>query len=333
MSVKIRPYRDSWEIDIRIRLPDGTLIRERRKAPVTSRSAAVRWAEARERVLLREGPPKVIPNEREVPTLPEFAERFLDGYARANRQKPSGIAAKELILRVHLVPVLGSRKLSAITTEAVQQLKVRRQNRAPKTVNNVLTVLNVLLKTAVQWDVIPQMPCAIRLVKVTKAPAAFHEFDEYERLVDVARLVDPQIHLVVLFGGEAGLRCGEMIALDWADVDLSKRQICVRHSDWNGYVTAPKSGQLRRIPLKVRLTNALREHRHLPSPRVLCQADGQPLTRQIVQHGVRRVARRANLQHEGVRTASSRSARVRSSVSVGWQALARRHGPGGRRRR
>jgi hypothetical protein len=29
--------------------------------------------------------------------------------------------------------------------------------------------------------------------------------------------------LIVLLGGEAWLRCGEMIALEWGDVDLAKR--------------------------------------------------------------------------------------------------------------
>jgi hypothetical protein len=36
-----------------------------------------------------------------------------DGYARANRQKPSGIAAKEMIVRVHLAPTLGKTPLDA----------------------------------------------------------------------------------------------------------------------------------------------------------------------------------------------------------------------------
>lgn len=40
---------------------------------------------------------------------------------------------------------------------------------------------------------------------------------------------------------EAGLRCGEMIALQWRDVDLGKRQICVQRSDWNGQLTTPKA--------------------------------------------------------------------------------------------
>jgi len=304
MSVTIRHYRNKargWELDIRVRLPDGTIIRERRKAPVKSKSAALRWAEARERVLMLNGKPECqSAPEKEVPTLQEFAPRFLDGYVRANRLKPSGVAAKELILRVHLAPQLGTKKLSEITTEAVQRLKGLLQNRAPKTVNNVLTVLNVLLKTAVDWGVITEVPCSIRLLKVPKTSAAFHEFDVYERLVEAARLTDLQAYLVVLLGGEAGLRCGEMIALEWADVDLANRQMCVRHSDWNGQVTAPKGGKFRFIPLTVRLTKALRDHRHLRSPRVLCRADGRPLSRQVVQYYVKRSARRANVSNVGV---------------------------------
>jgi len=53
MSVTIRPYRrGGWEIDIRVVTPDGTRqLRERKRAPMSSRSAAGRWAESRERVL------------------------------------------------------------------------------------------------------------------------------------------------------------------------------------------------------------------------------------------------------------------------------------------
>ena len=74
---------------------------------------------------------------------------------------------------------------------------------------------------------------------------------------------------------------GEMIALEWRDVDLAKRQICVQRSDWNGQVTTPKGGHLRYVPLTIRLAAAFRDHRHLRSPNVLCQDDGQPLTRQM----------------------------------------------------
>ncbi|HUR21325.1 MAG TPA: hypothetical protein VMZ90_10990 [Vicinamibacterales bacterium] len=41
-----------------------------------------------------------------------------------------------------------------------------------------------------------------------------------------ARAIDQRTYLIVLLGGEAGLRCGEMIALEWGDIDLAERQLC-----------------------------------------------------------------------------------------------------------
>ena len=70
------------------------------------------------------------------------------------------------------------------------------------------------------------MPCTIRLLSIPKSSAGFYDFDDYERLVEAAK-AEPNALLIVLLGGEAGLRCGEMMALEWRDVDLTKRQICV----------------------------------------------------------------------------------------------------------
>ena len=287
----------SWEVDLHVVLPNGRRHRERRRLLVSSKSAALRWGRAREVTLLVEGIPKT---KKEVPTLEEFAPRFIDGHARANRHKPSSIAAKETILRVHLVPRLGRHKLDAISTEDIQRLKSRLGSKAPKTVNNVLTTLNTLLKVAVEWGVIDETPCTIKLLKVSRTEMAFHDFETYELVVDTAHAADWQTHLIVLLGGDAGLRCGEMMALEWADVDLGKRQLCIQRSEWEGHITAPKGGRLRYVPLTVRLAEALREQRHLLSPRVLCKKEGTPLTRRLVQGYMRRAARRAKLQHGGV---------------------------------
>ena len=97
MSVTIRPYRrGGWEVDIRLVLPDGRQRRDRRRAPVSSKSGALRWGYARERALLAQRP-TASTVRKEVPTLQAFAPRFLDGHARANQQKPSSVAAKEMI--------------------------------------------------------------------------------------------------------------------------------------------------------------------------------------------------------------------------------------------
>jgi hypothetical protein len=67
----------------------------------------------RERHLLQHGLPQ---RHKEVLTLEEFGKRFVEGHARANRHKPSGIAATETIVRVHLVPILGALRLDALGT-------------------------------------------------------------------------------------------------------------------------------------------------------------------------------------------------------------------------
>jgi hypothetical protein len=74
------------------------------------------------------------------------------------------VATKESIFQTHLYPVLGDRKLDAIGDEDVQRLKATLASKSRKTVNNVLSVLNKVLKVALRWKVISTMPCT-RLVE------------------------------------------------------------------------------------------------------------------------------------------------------------------------
>jgi integrase len=136
--------------------------------------------------------------------------------------------------------------------------------------------------TSIKWGVIERVPCSIRLLRTPKSAASFYDFDEYERLVEASR-TESRTYLVVLLGGEAGLRCGEMMALEWTDVDLHKRQLCVARSEWKGHVTMPKGGRLRYVPLTKRLGSALRDSRHLRGPWVLCDTEGKPLTQKVVR--------------------------------------------------
>ena len=296
MSVTVRKYQggDDWEVDVVVPLPDGTRHRDRRKVPAPSRAAAKRWGDARQRELMLKGPQE---RKKEVETLREFAPRFLDGYARANRHKPSGIAGKNTVLKTHLLPALGDRRLDAIANEDVQALKLRLKDRSPKTVNNVLTVLSVLLKTAVEWQVLDALPCPVKLLPIPKSTAArFYDFDEFARVVEAAKADSQAAYLIALLGGEAGLRCGEIMALEWSDVDLAKRQISVARSEWKGHVTATKGGRVRYVPMTVKLSEALRQARSLKGRRVVCDKKGQPLTQKEVQVIMRRVGRRANVK-------------------------------------
>lgn len=304
MAVTVRQYQagPEWEVDIRVTLPDGTLKRERRKAPVSSKSGALRWGQARERELVTAIPMEPDVVEEVMPTFAEFAPRFMSGYAEANRHKPSGIAAKKTILNRHLLPELGSKRLDEIGNEDVQRIKNRLKDRAAKTVNNTLSVLSTVLRTAVEWRVLQAMPCRIRLLRVPRSEMRFLDFDAYERLVEAAAAIDRNTQRIVLLGGEAGLRCGEIMALEWRDLDLNRRpaHLVVRRSEWRGHVTEPKGGRSRRIPLTARLTSALAASPGRPRSRVVCRPDGTPLTQKVVQGLVRKAAQRAGLSDSGV---------------------------------
>jgi integrase len=73
--------------------------------------------------------------------------------------------------------------------------------------------------------------------------------------------------VLVLLGGDAGLRIGEIIALDWARVDYAANKVHVEVSDWQG---PPRPAQGRQAALGAmtpRLRAALRElERRDPTP-------------------------------------------------------------------
>lgn len=297
--ITIRQYRnEGYEIDITIRWPDGSRHRERRKSPVTGKAASRRWAQDREAALLRAGKPALalVDEPKEVPTVEEFGPRFISGYAEANQQKASGIASKRRILRIHLVPGLGRKKLDEIDNEIVQQLKLKLAEREPKTVNNILSTLNKMLKVAVEWRVIDEMPCTIRLLKVSSPEMRFYEQDQYSQLVDAARSLDHRKMIAVLLGGDAGLRRGEIIALRQTDIDHRRRQIRVERADWNGIEDLPKGGRGRVVPMTVALAKALGEHRHSRGPRVLYQEDGGEVTANTLQDWMEQVTAQAGLE-------------------------------------
>ena len=58
----------------------------------------------------------------------------------------------------------------------------------------------------------------------------------------MAKRIDSTAYVVVLLGGEAGLRAGEMRALVWTDADL-KRQLRIERNEWQGHISYHKGRQ------------------------------------------------------------------------------------------
>ena len=298
MSVKVRKFRrGGYEVDIIVRLPNGTRLRERKKTPCTSKTAALRWGEQRQAILLLHGKPQ----RKEVPTLEAFAPRYMAEHVRANRHKPSTQSLKEHIIDFYLKPRWARRRLDQIHDSDVQKLKAELAELSPKTVNNVLCVLNTMLKVAVEWGVVEAIPARVKLLKVSPSEVPFYEPHDYERLVEAATSIgDHRLLVFVLLGGDAGLRCGEIIALEQTDVDLKRGVLHVRQSEWEGHLTLPKSGRGRKVVLTERLAVALGKNRHLRGARVLWREESEgKVTQVLLAKWMRRLQRRAGLKETG----------------------------------
>lgn len=301
--ITIRPRGKHWQYDISFRWPDGAKFRERKNAPVASKSGAQRWAEARERTLLAMGreaheaaaapPPAPVEGP---PTLADFWPVVLRDHYQANRKKPSTIDAAESIYRLHLAPELGAKAIDRITTADVAALKGMLAALSPKTVNNILTVLSRALRCAVEWGTIAAMPCRVGFFKPTETVMQWYERDDYRRLVEAT--AKRAVLVLVLLAGDAGLRRGEIRALKWSDVDMIRGVLHIRRGMWRALEATPKGNRGRTVPMTPALQVALATHRHA-GDRVLYSDTGRELSNRTVRNWLAGAQRRASLEANG----------------------------------
>jgi integrase len=283
--VKITSTTAPWRYEVRFRWPDRSVYRERRLASVASKSGALREAEAREAFVRAQGQQatlaaKFAPEAKaKVPTLREFGPRWIEGHCEALRQKKAGVDSKRIILRKHLYPALGDLPLDEITTERLARFCAGLAKYSRKTLANILATLAKLLRTAVEWGVLRELPCRIKIPKSTRTPPTFYERDTMRRLIDGAAQIDARTHALVLVGLHGGLRRGEILGLEWGDVNLPRRQIVVRRNVISKYVDTPKSGHGRVLELSAELAAALETLRAASTStagRVFVQNSGRP---------------------------------------------------------
>lgn len=294
MSTRI--IRGAWWIDMR-----WERTRIRRKSPVNTKRGAEEYERRVRRELLdgtfekreEEEPPK------EIPTFAAFAVEFLSTYARANN-KPSEIFSKETVLRVHLTPAFGQRKLDEIDSRGIERYKAEKleQGLSPKTVNNTLTILRRMLVLATEWGLLKDIP-KVKWLKAPKPEFYFLDFDEAERLVTHA---DDEWRPMIVVALKTGLRLGELLALRWEDVDLVAGRVMVRRAVARGIIGTPKSGKAREVPLSGEAIKVLKAHRHLRGELVFGDESGEMLTKNGTKHPLWRACKRASLRKIGWHT-------------------------------
>lgn len=86
--------------------------------------------------------------------------------------------------------------------------------------------------------------------------------DELADLVEICRGSYPQRYAEVATLGYTGLRAGELYALEWDDIDLTRGRIVVSKSVWRAeHVTSTKTQDPRRVAAPDLVVDALEQHR------------------------------------------------------------------------
>ena len=259
--------REFWQADFR---HNGKRYRE--VSPVQTKRGARAYELQRKReleaALITAPTQQVVEVATEVPTFKVFVNEFMAGRA-PNTSGLREMEAKRTILNKHLLPRFKHHRLDEIGVRNLEQMKaeIRAMPRAPKTVNNVLTILRTILKYAVEVGELEKIPNFV-MMPVPAQDFDFLDFDEYEVLLE-AVAADPALYLAVLLAAEAGLRAGEIAGIRWQDVNFQLNRLKVLNQIQQNQELPPKWNSIRAVPLTARLARALKAHRHLAGEWVL----------------------------------------------------------------
>ena len=198
-------------------------------------------------------------------TVGEYLVRWLsDSVQDTVRQRT--FERYESIVRVHLVPAIGTVKLKSLAPAHVRGLYREKLDAglAPGSVLHIHRALSKALKQATDDGLIPRNAAGpVRPPRPRREEIRPLDREQVQTFLETVK--EDRLEALYVVAVTAGLRRGELQGLKWEDVDLDTGTLQVRRTlsePKGGYVfEAPKSGKGRSIRLTRKATAALREHR------------------------------------------------------------------------
>ena len=167
----------------------------------------------------------------------------------------------------HIVAGLGDIWLQKLTPQQVQSFLTKKldEGLSPKYVREMLGVLRLALKNAVQWGYISRNVCELvtrpRVPKHDIAPLTLEQAQRFRQ-----HLQGHRFEVLITMAVVTGMRRGELLSLRWSDIDFQRNVLQVLHTvdrfTGYGYVEGePKSAAgVRSIRLPGFLVDMLKQH-------------------------------------------------------------------------
>jgi integrase len=171
-------------------------------------------------------------------------------------------------LTLHILPVLGDKHVAAIKRADCRDLlnACRTKGLKPASMRGVNRTLSAVLSQAVEDELLPANP-AFRMGKHLRSgddlPAEIQPLTREEAYLFLlkAEHVFPEFYPFFLCALRTGMRLGDLLALQWGDLDFTGRFIHVRRNRVGGKLTSTKNRQRRQVDMSQQLTVTLRRLR------------------------------------------------------------------------
>lgn len=170
----------------------------------------------------------------------ELAERWFEEYASINLKKSSFQRMRASTIRVY--PAFGHLHISKITRGQIQSFiddltkngKNLRTGKplSRKSVIHHLNLLSDVFSYALRLELIPENPCkSIFVPKVSKKEKAVYTVEEVKQLLKLLEEYAPlKYQAFITLAVYSGFRRGELMGLEWKDIDFENNVISVRRT-------------------------------------------------------------------------------------------------------
>ncbi len=197
------------------------------------------------------------PDERK--TFDELVEAYRTAHIRIAVRETTA-EWYEGAIKNHLLPHFSGWKIREITVEEVERFRhsLVEKKKGRRTVNKCLTLLGAMFRYALKHRWVSYNPASL-VKKLKESEGAKHDLIEGSILTPgeinaLLQAADERYRPLLMCAVLTGLRQGELLGLQWGDVDWNSRQIYVRRSYTGGRFYDPKTKYSRR---KVDMPDAL----------------------------------------------------------------------------
>jgi integrase len=184
------------------------------------------------------------------PLFDKFVRIYWDNHGRHKRS-----AERDRWALRPAAKFLGGKRLDRITTADVLAYREARMKRLSNgTVNRDVALLKKMFNLAIDMGYIHSNPARSKSLKPLKEPEVARVISVEEE-AKIVRAAEPRIRPFIVVAVETGMRRGEILGLDWRDVDWRNHRVRVANRP-----DAPtKSGKERWVPMTLRARETFRE--------------------------------------------------------------------------